>query len=96
MTDLEKATYYIVGYCDGNLAAIGLSDPFGDGTTDEVSIEPEETARLLAAMRLRVREQYPSLSEADVETAYNAASLNTIAHVPSPARRAELHGKSPR
>ena len=56
MTELEKATFYIVGFVDGCLAAINLRDPFDDGTTEEDEIEAVETERLLPAMRKRIRE----------------------------------------
>jgi hypothetical protein len=91
MTDLEKATYYIVGYVDGNLAAIGLRDLLGPGTTEEDVIDnPDEIERLDASMRVRIREQFPSLSDEDVEAAYNEASRVSIAYIPSPARKAEM------
>jgi hypothetical protein len=95
MTELEEATYYIVGYVDGNFAAIGLRDPFGDGTTEEHEIDGDEGKRLDAAMRLRIREQFPSLSDEDIETAYNAASMNSIAYIPSEAKKAEMRAKYP-
>ncbi|CAN7518560.1 hypothetical protein LJR235_003563 [Pararhizobium sp. LjRoot235] len=93
--DLEKATYFIVGYIDGNFAAIGLRDPFGEGTTDEDEIDADEGKRLDAAMRLRIRAQFPSLSDEDIETAFNRASMNTIAYIPSPAKKAEMRAKYP-
>lgn len=95
MTDLEKATFYIVGFVDGTFAAIGLRDPFGDGTTEEHEIDEDESNRLDAAMRLRIRAQFPSLSDEAIETAFNAASMNTIAYIPSPAKMAAMRAKYP-
>ncbi|MBY5849717.1 hypothetical protein GR223_10625 [Rhizobium leguminosarum] len=92
MTDLEKATFYIVGFVDGTFAAIGLRD---DDTTEKDEIDADESKRLDAAMRLRIRAQFPSLSDVDIETAYNAASMNTIAYIPSPAKKAEMRAKYP-
>ncbi|TCA38492.1 hypothetical protein E0H72_26400 [Rhizobium leguminosarum bv. viciae] len=92
MTDLEKATFYIVGFVDGTFAAIGLRD---DDTTEEDEIDADESKRLDAAMRLRIRAQFPSLSDEAIETAFNAASMNTIAYIPSPAKRAEMRAKYP-
>jgi hypothetical protein len=95
MTDLEKATFYIVGYFDGNLAAIGLRDPFDEdgGTTEENTIEPHEVARLETAMRKRIRKQYPSLTDADIDAAYTAASLTSLAYIPTPERQAQLNAE---
>jgi hypothetical protein len=93
MTDLEKATYYIVGFVDGCLTAVGLREPFGDDTTEEDEIAAVETKRLLPAMRKRIREQYPSLSDEDIDAAYNAASLNSVAYIPEPVRQAEMRDR---
>ncbi|MEY9532170.1 hypothetical protein [Sinorhizobium fredii] len=95
MTDLERATFYIVGFVDGNFAAIGLRDAFGEGTTEEDHIDADEGKRLHAAMCLRIREQFPSLSDEDIESAYNAASMNSVAYIPSPAKKAESRAKYP-
>ncbi|MDX0431148.1 hypothetical protein GOL30_18695 [Sinorhizobium medicae] len=92
MTDLEKAIFYIVGFVDGNFAAIGLRD---DDTTEEDTLDVDEGKRLNAAMRRRIRKQFPSLSDEDIETAYNEASMNSIAYIPSPAKRAEIRAKYP-
>ncbi|TWA15959.1 hypothetical protein FB004_11940 [Sinorhizobium medicae] len=95
MTDLEKAVFYIVGFVDGNFAAIGLRDSFGEGTTDEDELEVEESERLVAAMRVRIRKQFPSLSDEDIDIAYNEASMTSIAYIPSPAKKAEMRAKYP-
>ncbi len=92
MTDLEKATFYIVGFVDGTFAAIGLRY---EDTTEEDEIDADEGKRLNAAMRLRIRAQFPSLSDEAIETAFNAASMNTIAHIPSPAKKAAMSAKYP-
>ncbi|MBB4339523.1 hypothetical protein [Rhizobium leguminosarum] len=92
MTELEKATYFIVGFVDGSFAAIGLRDPFGV-RPEEDEIDVDEGKRLDAAMRLRIRAQFPSLSDEDIETAYNAASMNTIAYIPSPTKKSEMRAK---
>ena len=94
MTELEKATFYIVGFVDGCLAAINLRDPFDDGTTEEDEIEAVETERLLPAMRKRIREQYPSLTDADIDAAYGSASMNSISYIPAPAKQAAMRAKA--
>ncbi|RWQ83460.1 MAG: hypothetical protein EOS85_11580 [Mesorhizobium sp.] len=100
-TDIEKATFYIVGHVDGCFAAIGLRDArdlrdaWGDdGTTKEdMVIDVDEGLELNARMRRRIREQFPKLSDTDIDAAYDAAAASSIAYIVPSTKLAEIQAE---